>query len=243
MDLVWRERFRVRFFEAEPGGRATVPALCRYLQETADAHCRPHGLALSDLRAAGRMWVLTRLAVRFTSLPRLGDDVAVETWGSNRIGAARAYRDFRMFDAGGRIIAEASSAWLILDTATRRPVRLPPEVLRFRHPERRTETPVDAEPLEAPERADAEERVRVFWRDLDTNSHANNVCYLDWALETVPVKLRAEGALAALDIQFLNEAFLGQEVVATADHDGLCYRHALRTAEGTLLALARTEWQ
>ena len=246
MDLVWREPFRIRFYEAEPTGFVKVSALCRYLEEAADCHCRVHGLALSDLRATGRMWVLTRLALRLTSRPTLGEQVTVETWGSNRLGGVRAYRDFRFVDAGGAAFGEANSVWLMLDTATRRPLRLPESILSFRHPERSTPEPVDAAKLPLPERPSEEERIRVHWRHLDANGHANNVCYVEWALETVPLETRRNGRLTTLDIQFVNEARLDEEVICsageTASPDGPSYLHTLRTAGGQLLAAARTDW-
>jgi acyl-ACP thioesterase len=246
MNLVWRETYRVRFCEAEPGGRASAPAICRYLQETADSHCRAYSLSLEDLRAAGRLWVLMHLSLRLTGLPRVGDEVAVETWGTRRLGGVRAYRDFLLLDAAGRTFGEASSLWLLLDAATRRPVRLPESILRFRHPERAGAKRVDAMDPVLPERPSVEERNCVRWHDLDANGHANNVRYVEWAIETVPLELRRESRLSALYVRFLDEAFLDDEVISAAEEipcaDSRCYRHALRAADGRLLAAARTEW-
>jgi medium-chain acyl-[acyl-carrier-protein] hydrolase len=244
MELVWRESFRVRFYDAEPGGRAAVPALCRYLMEAADSHCRPLGMTLSGLRESGRMWVLARLALRIDELPSRDQEVTVETWGSNRIGAVRAYRDFRIFDAAGGVLAEASSLWLVLDMQTRKPVRLPEEILLYRHPEWRTPEAVDAIQLEPPEQLSREERLKVLWRDLDANGHANAVSHIEWALDAVPVELRRSARLASLDIQFLGEAFLGEDLVSQAEvATGGVVRHRIITGEGRMLDLARTVWR
>lgn len=191
------------------------------------------------------MWVLSRLAARFSHQPLLGEELTVETWGSNRLGGLRAYRDFRMLDATGQTIGEASSMWLILDPATRRPVKLPASVLLFRHPEWKTPEPVDALKLEPPRDNGHAERFRVGWRDLDVNRHANNVRYLEWMLEALPERIHAEGDLVAFDIQFAGEAQRGQEIVSVADatEGGDQFRHSLRSADGNLIALARTEWR
>ena len=246
MDLVWREPFRVRFYEAEPSGRAAVPAVCRYMLEAADSHCRPVGVTLAGLRASGRMWVLARFALRIAELPRRDDEVTVETWGSNRVGAIRAYRDFLLLDASGRTLAEASSLWLILDAGTRRPVRLPDDILQFRHPERRTPQAVDAVPLEPPERVTNEEHLRVRWSDLDANGHANAVCHIEWALEAVPIEVRREARMTALDIQFLSEAFLGDGIVSAVEEmtgsSPPCFRHRVATSGGRALAQMRSDW-
>ena len=247
MSPVWREPFRVRIYEAEPSGRASVGALCRYFQEAADNHCRPHGLSLSQLHATGRTWVLTRLALRLTALPCLGEEVTVETWGSKRLRGARAYRDFRILNASEQSFCEGSSLWLLLDVTSRRPMRLPNAILAVRHPEWSTPEPVDATPLESPGPGSSEARLWVGWRDLDANGHANSVSYIEWALDTVPEHVRREKQLIRFDIQFLNEAFLGEEIVCAGEETGLpdsvSYRHSLRVSGGNLLVLARSDWR
>ncbi len=246
MDLVWREKFRVRFYDTEPSGYAAPAALCRYLMEAANSHCEPLGMTLAGLRATGRMWVLARFALQISRLPRRGEEVTVETWGSNRLGGVRAYRDFRLEDGSGATLAEASSLWLVLDTATRRPVRLPEEILQYRHPDRCTPLAVDATPLQAPDPVKTEERLRVRWRDLDGNGHANAVSHIEWALEAVPAEVRREARLASLDIQFAGEAFLGDEIISAAGEsvtgNTRMYRHRVSSLDGRTLTLMLSSW-
>jgi len=246
MDLIWREPFRVRFYEAEPTGRAAVPAICRYLQEAADCHCRSLGLSLSELRGVGRMWVVVRLALQLSTFPRVGDSVVVETWPTSRVDGFRAYRDFRLLRADGTPLGEGASLWLMLDAKTRRPVRIPESVLEGRHPLLVTPEPVESSALVEPQAVTSQQQVRVRWRDLDVNGHANNVCYVEWALETVPLAIRQEFQLAGLDIQFRDEVLLDQEVMCISEQTGTperpSFRHKLTATGGLVLATAKTDW-
>ena len=246
MDLIWREPFRVRFYEAEPNGRASVPAICRYLQEAADCHCRSLGLSLSELRQTGRMWVIVRLALRLSAFPQVGDAVIVETWPTNRVDGFRAYRDFRLRSGDGTLLGEAASLWLMLDAKTRRPVRMPESVMEGRHPLFVTPEPVESVPLIEPQSVTSQQQVRVRWRDLDVNGHANNVCYVEWAIETIPLPIRQNMRLAALDIQFRNEVLVDQDVTGISEQTGKperpSFRHKLVSSEGLVLAVAKTDW-
>lgn len=242
MSNLFQERFRVRFFDSEPGGRASIPAVCRFLEEAANSQTEPLGLSVRQVREADRMWVLTRFALQVYSLPRAGDEVTVETWASDRTGGVRAYRDFRMRDAGGFVLAEAASLWLLLDLRTRRLVRLPDSVLDIRHHERTTAPAVDSLPLIAPESVMVEEEFKVRWSDLDENGHANNLRYIEWILETVPVPTRREATLTALDIQFMNEVLFGEAVVSAAEENEEGFRHRLTASDNRVIALARTDW-
>ncbi|MES1260869.1 MAG: acyl-ACP thioesterase domain-containing protein [Acidobacteriota bacterium] len=241
MSHLFHEAYRVRFFDAEPGGRASVPAVCRFLEEAANSQTERLGLSLRQVREADRMWVLTRFALNVFALPRSGDEISVETWASDRTGGVRAYRDFRMRDAEGNVLAEAASLWLLLDLRTRRLVRLPDPVLRIREPERVGAETVDSRPLIAPETVTGEDEFKVRWSDLDENGHANNIRYIEWVLETIPVSVR-EAGLNSLDIQFVNEALPGETVLAVSEATADGFRHGLTAGDGRVLGIARTTW-
>ncbi len=220
-----------------------MPAICRFMEEAANSQTATLGLSISQVREADRMWVLTRLAVQVFSAPRLGDEIRVETWASDRTGGVRAYRDFRMFDAAGGVIAEGASLWLLLDLKTRRLVRLPESVLAIRHPERVGAEAVDSTTLTAPASVTVGEEFKIRWGDLDENGHANNIRYIEWVVETLPVETRRNAVLTSLDIQFLNEGLLGEAVISASEQTDEGFRHRLTAGDGRVLAIARTTWQ
>ena len=246
MSPVWQEHLRVPFYDAEPSGRASVPAVCRYLQEAANGHTLSIGMSARQVRESNRMWVLSRMHVHLSALPQAGAGIVVETWAPERLGGIRAYRDFRLRDSDRNILCEASSLWLLLDATTRRPVRLPEAVLRMRHPECVGHEPVDAIPLAPPQASRGGEKFQVRWGDLDENGHANNVRYIEWALDSVPICLRRQARVNRLDIQFTSEVLLGEELVSACEEAGACdsrsFRHSLRAGDDRLLAVARTDW-
>lgn len=247
MELVWRERFRVRFYDVDPYGRVTLPALCRFLQIAADEHAQSAGASLEDLQAAGNTWVLAELALAVHTFPVIGDTVTVETWGASRMGGARAYRDFLLYGAGGVQVGAASSLWLFLDAATRRPSRLPDVILRFRVPDREPVSLDPLPPLPATAGRWGEATSRVGWLDLDQNGHANNIRYLDWALAAVRESVWASHQPWALTSRFQNEARLGDllrsRVRAMDREDGAVMEHLLERDEGQALATVSTRWR
>jgi acyl-ACP thioesterase len=241
---MWQETFRVRFFDAEPGGEASIPALCRFMEEAAHRQTESLGVSIGQVRESLRMWVLTRFALQVSGLPRIDDEVVVQTWASDRTSGIRAYRDFRMLDGAGKLLAQAASLWLLLDLKTRRPVRLPESVLIMREPERVGEAAVDTETLLPPKICSCEEHFKVRWGDLDENGHANNLRYIEWIVETVPVSRRRDHRLTRLDVQFLNEVLLAEIVHSVSGESAADqYAHSLTAADGRVLGLAHTGWE
>jgi acyl-ACP thioesterase len=214
------------------------------MEEAAHGQTESLGISIGQVRASQRMWVLTRFALRVVALPRLGDEVLVQTWASDRTSGIRAYRDFRILDRAGKLVADAASLWLLLDLKTRRPVHLPESVLALREPERVGLEAVDAETSLPPETVSCEDHFKVRWGDLDENGHANNLRYIEWIVETVPPSVRPGCELTELNVQFVNEVLPGETVHSVSGEIGAGrYAHSLTVAEGRTAGIARTTWR
>jgi len=235
--LLYQDTFPVRFFEAEPTGRATPAALCRFAQEAAEGHCRTLGLSLLDMRAQNRMWVLTRFRLQMDSYPKVGEKVTVQTWASSRTNGIRAVREFCFLDAQCRPLGRGSSIWLLLHAVSKRPVRLPQALWDICNLERSDPEEFEVPRLRPPLHPTQSKVFEVGWKELDSNNHTNNVHYIEWALEALPLPLRRDRMLAQLDIEFLAEAFFGDRVTSEVELRGELSIHQLKNAAGTLLSL------
>lgn len=244
---VWKESFRVNSYEIDTHGRASMPTLCRYLQEAAGNHVQLMGASAEQLMPQGKMWVLSRLNVQIQTYPLWHEQVQIETWATSRLGGIRAYRDFRFLNANDELVGAATSLWLLLDVNTRRPIRIPDYLLQFRVYERESVLPDAIERLEQPERVDLEKQFQVRLNDLDFNQHVNNVSYVEWAIETIPQSVWQNYRLAALEIGFLAESAYGDVVISQSEHVAKetqqVFKHRLIcNADSRELALVKTVW-
>ena len=236
------ERFTVHSYEADAFGDLTLPALAGYLQDIAGRNAEDLGFGLAALHARGVTWVLARQRLETSRRLRLGEELTVETWPSGVRGLV-ASREFRV-SAAGEVVAVATTAWLVLDLATRRPVR-PEDVLDpALRPDLPSLAPV-AGRLPRPGPAARERPLEVRYADIDLNQHVTNTSYLGWALETAPEELWRTARAASAEIHFLAEARLGEAVVARGelDAEGIMAHEVVRSPDGTLLARLRTRWE
>lgn len=235
---IWTQPFRVRAYEVGPDERASVLTVADLFQEAAGEHARAAGLETFDLDGGTGTWVLTRLRLRVDGLPRMREGVEVETWPSGHDGL-RAFRDYVLRDEGGREIVRGTSAWLVMHAERRRPVRLPEAVYGF-GPTGPRRALTFGDPPEPPASVEAERRFAVRRSDLDRVGHANNVRFVEWALEA----LVADAGLADIDVVYRAEAVYGDTVVSEAGPrlDGVRAHRLSRASDGRTLALARTAW-
>lgn len=175
--------------------------------------------------------MLSQLGMHARRWPEPGEPIEVLTWPSRRTAGARAWREFEIRSDAGDLVVEAASVWLIVDLERRRPARLPRFLLTLDFPDR--ETPVEFAPLPQPLSPPARVlRRTVTAGDLDINHHVNNVTYLEWAEAAA-----GRGETSAVQIDFLQEARLGEEIVLLTwdrDEEPARIQHITRT--GRLVA-------
>lgn len=198
--------------------------------------------SIEDMHGKGQLWVLAKMETRLTGKLPPGP-LEVATWASRTRGA-RAYRDFRVRDGDGRVAGEAATSWLILDQKSRRPQRLTQGVIDLCVETQLLDWQLNEEAINAPDKAEAEWGHEVGWYDLDANGHVNNVRYIEWSLNAAMVRVDPEAELRAFLIHFLDEAHQGERVAASVCKEkGAVWLHAVRTAGGTALAVARSVWE
>jgi medium-chain acyl-[acyl-carrier-protein] hydrolase len=235
------ERIPVHGYDVDAFGELSLPALAAYLQELAGHHATALGCGLEALRRRGLTWVLVRQRIEAPRPIPLGEELEIATWPSG-VHPLVVTREFTVSGRDGAALARASTAWLVLDLATRRPVK-PGAVL---DPALRPHLEaVAAIPPRLPEPApDApSRRFEVRYVDIDVNRHVTNTSYLAWALEGVPEATWLTERACAAEAHYLAEARLGDAALVRTDGVGNERSHAvLRESDGKELARLRTRW-
>ena len=240
----WIERYPVRTYEVDARGGLSPIAVCDFLQDAGGKHAVKLGLSVRHLLESHQTWMLLRLAVNFESQPGWGSPIEVETWPS---GAQKlfALRDYRL-TSDGDPVATATSAWLVIDTLTRRPVRMKGIMEKFHGSI--LEPVMDYDYAKLPELCapELERTFNVRFADLDVNQHVNNVSYIAWTLESIAPDILASHKLDWLEVNFLGEAMFGDRVLCSCsrmdDAQGSYLHRIVREEDGHELTRAVTRW-
>lgn len=244
--LIHKEQFTIRSYEIDPRKHVSIPALIRLMQEASMQHVLHLQLSVWDLEPQGLSWVLMRQRLHVERLPLLGETIEVVTHPS---GFERVFthRDFRMYDAQGAEIANATTTWLLMHTATRRMARIPAELLAYNdllpHPSGYLPRTLDklpdfGQPL-------LSRRFHTGWHDLDFNYHLTNSKYPEWMLETADESLLQNATLQTMDILYLAECLWNEEILAESSKldDNTRLHRLIRLSDGKEMARARTVWK
>jgi len=242
--LIWREAYTIRSYEADAQGKATMPLLCRFMQESASNHAEHLGFGISWLLENDFAWFLTRQLIVIDTYPELGETIQVLTWPKGR-DRLLWYRDFKILDGSDTVIGRAVTAWLVIDLDRRRPRRT--DTLPPLHPPNDVEPALSRRPGKVASLSEnsPSHSIRVSYRDLDVNEHVNSARYVEWILDAFDAEFHKSHRLGELEVNYLAEALYGDELSAHCENaDGQNFLHSLvRDVDGLELFRARTHWE
>lgn len=230
------ESFKIRASEVDTDGKATLPALCSLFQEVAGNHALKLNFDITQLHEQNLTWVLHRMDIKIDRFPNWRETIAIETWPAAG-DALRAYRDYRILDESGTQIGCCLSYWMMINLETRRPTRMPNEVLEMGLDETEHVMEIKKNRLNPIKKPETEKEFTVRKSDLDMNRHVNNARYVEWMLESLPDE-EAE-KIHQLDIIFLRESLAGDKIHSQyTKAEGGISKHQLMNQDSGILALA-----
>jgi len=221
------KKFTLQAYQCDRYGNVRPLILMNELQAAADAHAEMLGAGRTYLLENNLAWVVTHYLVDILELPREGEDLRVITWPSCQ-DSLRATRDFEIRGADDRLMVRATSQWILIDMARRRPLRLnehlPPwPICTSRAWDRTFDKFGDFSPVKS-------HVIKCRFDDIDVNQHINNAVYAVWATESVGYVYRNEHTLRRIELNFKKEIKPDTpQVIVDVVIDGDVSYHKIRT--------------
>jgi medium-chain acyl-[acyl-carrier-protein] hydrolase len=207
---IFSKNWEINFTQCLPNGYLKYTDLCNILQLTAAAHSEVGGISFSDMQEFNQAWVLSRMRVEITKLPKWKDVVTVKTW-INTLENSRSVRALELYVNGKKIVG-CETFWAVFNTKIRRPEAL---ALPFEHFELYPEQKATVKPFSKINFNKETEKVfekTVALSDLDIVNHVNNVKYLEWCLDFLDVELILNQKIESFEMNFLKELSLKDKI-------------------------------
>ncbi len=240
---IWINEYKIHSYEIDIAGNASLPMLCKFMQESAYHHAENLGFGFSHLMEKNLFWVLANQKIKMDSYPKWGEKITIHTWPSGK-GRLSYFRDFKIFDQNKKLIGIATTTWYAIDLQRRRPRRLE-DYFEF--------NPVEGEFVfqERPDRLKFVEYIKTHktfqtgYYDLDLNDHVNNVRYIEWIMECFSFDFHKNHQLKEIEINYIAEAIYGDSISASLNETkNKNFSHCLlRSEDERELCRAKTYWQ
>jgi acyl-CoA thioester hydrolase len=98
----------------------------QWIQQVAVAHWA----AIADAtHVDAYFWVVVRHEIDYLRAAFAGDEILARTWVGEAPKGARFDRHMEFIGPDGKILVRAKTQWAIIDKASSRPIRVPPDVI------------------------------------------------------------------------------------------------------------------
>ena len=216
---------KVRFSEVGINNHLTPRGFMKYMQEAASMHSESLGYGLTNNAKVHLTWVISNWKLQIFDNPTCGTDITIKTWARSLV-KFYSYRDFEVFDSTGKLLAIATSKWILLNSETKSITRIPDYMVEDYDPMERRVFAEDMNEKYKGELSDSFFKYTIQRRDLDTNHHVNNLVYLDYAIESLPEDVFLSANFKNLEILYKKEILYKDSIkcfYAFLDRETCCY--------------------
>ena len=138
--------------------------------------------------------------------------------------------------------------FFLINIEKRRPARILKEQYKMYGADGDMDKALDMDKVQKMEREDYYKEFQIRYSDIDSNTHVNNVKYIEWAIESVPVEVVKDYEIKRIKIVFEKETKYGDAIHVSAEvneqEDGsLVTLHRITNRDGDELTVLEAHWK
>lgn len=198
-------------FHVDFTGRVFMGVLGNHLLNAAGNHSQKRGWGISALNENHHTWVLSRLSIEMTEMPRNYQHCQVSTWVES-VMKLFTTRNFAIKDAEGRPMGYARSVWAMIDTETRRPCDLVTlydgDLLNYVVSDEENVCPIEGHGRFRFRDAQLVRTLTTCYSDIDINGHVNSIKYIEHILNLFS-RQQMERGIKRFEIAYKAESYIG----------------------------------
>lgn len=176
---------RVRYSECGEDCRLHLKGIVNYFQDAATFQGEELGIGIPWLKERGLAWILVSWQIITDHMPKLGENITTRTWAYS-FQSFYGLRNLELTDESGALAAWANSVWVLMDTRTHRPVRVPDYLIGRYGLEEKIKMDYAPRRIVVPPGGEGMEPFTIHRGHLDSNHHVNNGQYIQMALDYLP---------------------------------------------------------
>lgn len=198
-------------FHVDFTGRVFMGVLGNHLLNAAGNHSQKRGWGISTLNENHHTWVLSRLSIEMTEMPRNYQYCQVSTWVES-VMKLFTTRNFAIKDAEGNPMGYARSVWAMIDTETRRPCDLVTlydgDLLNYVVSDEENVCPIEGHGRFRFRDAQLVRTLTTCYSDIDINGHVNSIKYIEHILNLFS-RQQLERGIKRFEIAYKAESYMG----------------------------------
>lgn len=246
MGFKYEKEYEVHYYETNYRLECKMSSIINYFCDIGTMQSESLGVGIDYFTERKLAWVFYRYDINVTRYPKFGERIKVITTAKafKKFYASRMYE---IYDENNEKIVEGEGIFLLINIDKRKAVRIPEDQYEIYGVDIEKDTEINITKLEKLTEEINSESFNVRYGDIDSNMHVNNVKYVEWAVESLPLEIVTNYELKELSVVFQKECRYGAEIKASwqtiETEEGLIILHKIENDEGTELTILKSKWK
>lgn len=202
MESKFKCEYQIQYRDIDCNKKLKFASLLYLFQEASMLHGEVVGRGLDDLYKMNLTWVTLGWNIKVVKMPKYMQNVIVYTWTNSPSGAS-VIRQFKMEDMDGNVLAYAEDKFVLFDISKRKLLRISSEIVESYNPDDERTTHEEFPKLKELSEYNLSKEMEIQIRDVDTNKHVNNIKYVEYILEFIP--LEEQEKILSMNINYKKE--------------------------------------
>lgn len=226
--------------ECNPQGEMPLTLLMTRIIEIATWHANSWGVGYARLIQDNQVWVLSRVTIEVTSMPRVNQEYTLTTWIED-YNRHFSQRNMRLDDAQGNPLGYVRTIWMVIDMNTRASVDIS-QLSYICENISDLPCPIESQSHLRPIQQGHAIDYTFGYMDCDFNRHANTVRYLAHLMNLFDMDCYDHYFIRRMEIAFIKETHYGETAQFIIDDSDPMDSRMSVTIDGTDHVRARFQW-
>lgn len=246
MGRVKEGEYEVHYYETNYRLECKISSIINYFCDIGSKQSEELGVGIEYLTEKRLAYVFYRYDINVKRYPKYGEKIKVRTMAKSfkKFYASRAYE---IYDENNEKIVDGEGIFLLINIDKRKAVRIPEDQYIAYGVDIENCPDIKVTKLEKLTKEMDRNNFKVRYGDIDSNMHVNNVKYVEWAIESLPLDIVSNYELKELSVVFEKECRYGTEISASYEirknEDGVVILHKIADIEGKELTVLISKWK
>ncbi|MHA1522754.1 MAG: acyl-[acyl-carrier-protein] thioesterase [Promethearchaeota archaeon] len=245
-DSIFTQKFPVCYGDIDFFGYASVMSIFNNFQEIGFNHADILAQKYNGKREFSFAVVWTKLKLVMKRFPKWKERLTYSSWISPLIKNSKiAVRNFEIKDSQNNQIGYGYGSMVFFDMIKRKSIEIPEELLSYPTHDNSLGNH-EFSKLDVLSNYDHQIIITTRYTDLDIYRHVNNVRYINWVIDSMPMDILKKKKCYETEIHFLNEARNGITINSNTkiltENEKITANHELTSEDGKSIARIKTIW-
>ena len=247
MAKIFTKNYEINYYDVDYKLKCKLSSIINFICDVGTRQSESIGGGLEYCTKNNCAWVFYKYDIKMFRYPVFGEKISITT---EPIGFKKFYglRKYYIKDEKGNLVGEALALFFLINIEKRRPMRIQPEQYDFYGVDGDMDYDISMEKIEKMENEQYSRTFDIRYSDIDSNKHVNNVKYIEWALEVVPIDIITNYELKRIKVNFEKEISYGNKIQSVCetriiDKEKLNSYHVIKSSEGKELTMLELQWE